>query len=1187
MKTLDLIRVPLSGLNLVEASAGTGKTHTLTGLYLRLLLERSLSPEQILVMTYTKAATAELKARIRRCLLQARQAFVDETVTDPLHRHLLKVCEDRARLVRQLDLAIAGFDQAAIHTIHGFCQRVLSEHALETCQAFDVELVPDQSARLQQIADDFWRLRLTDLSDTLTDWVQASFVTPEGLLAQVTQGLGKPYLEVRSAHVSEDLEYRDRQLLEQIRVLRELWQRDGEAIRSFLVESNQFNRKIIRRDWAKRWLEQLQQWLQQDPHDLQGFDNLKRFGRAALESALRQEGELIQTEFFDLCQSVEQLIESRAENYQATIGWLRREFYDYLVGELPRRQQAAGEWSYDDLLQQLHQSLIGAEGVRLAGLLQRRYPAALVDEFQDTDPLQYEILNRIYGTGHQCLFLVGDPKQAIYSFRGADIFAYLQARSQVAEPYSLDRNWRSTPQLIQALNTLFGRHPNPFFFTQIPYRPVSAAVRHQNGLREQGDRAGPLRIWQLSDKAGSKLPELRQRVAEATAEEITRLLKAAEEGRISIGDKTLSGGDIAVLVRKHSQGERIARALAARGVHSVRTAQDNVFLSRESEQLERLLLALLEPRREPLLRAALVTDLLGWRGEQIDRLNWDDGLLGQQFEHFLDYHQGWRDQGFVRMFRKLQFEWDLERRLLAYRDGERRMTNLNQLVELLHRHDSERRPGMEGLVKWFSRQRQEQSTNEEERQLRLESDRHLVKIVTQHASKGLQYPIVFCPYLWDESLGLRNGQHSYLFHDPGMAYRSVFELGSAGFLTAQQYFKEEELAENLRLLYVALTRARYRCYLPWGKVKHSEHCALGWLLYPKADHENEPLANWQARYKGFKEEEIKQGLEALVAEASGTITLLPLPTGQVGEQLVFELPPALLPARRFQGSITNGPRISSFSSLVAGLAAELPDYDAAAGEETPAQAEGQINIHGFPKGAQSGTCLHSIFEQLDFTANSRADLEQRVVGQLNDFGIETRWGGVIADMVEAVLGTPLDPSGLRLQDIDHQHRICELEFHFPVRRLQPRTLEKLARRDGFSGSQRILSVFQDLTFPEIKGYMTGFIDLVIEWQGRFYLLDYKSNWLGEDQNAYTQEHLLNAMLAHHYPIQYLFYSLALHRFLARRLADYDYDRHFGGVFYLFLRGMDPHLGYASGVFRERPSRTFIESLDHYLAEETP
>lgn len=1183
MQAMNLIQVPLTGLNLVEASAGTGKTHTLTGLYLRLLLESSLSPEQILVVTYTKAATAELKDRIRRRLLQTREAFTGQSSNDVLVEHLLQTCPDPGRVIKQLNLAIAAFDQAAIHTIHGFCQRVLTEHALETAQTFDAELVPDQQSRLQQIADDFWRIRLLGLSDQLTDWVQNAFDTPEGLLADARQGLGKPYLQVRSAEWPEDLELMDQQLAELIGSMRTLWTEEGAEIQRFLSDGKQLKQNVYRRDWVARWVAEMQAWLHTEPPDLRGFANLKKFTQTSITAGLRAGETILESKFIDICQSVNGLIESRIEKYQAAVSCLRRQFYDYLCVELPRRQQAAGEWSYDDLLLQLEQALWGVAGERLAEILQRRYPAALVDEFQDTDPLQYRILSRIYGQGRQPVFLVGDPKQAIYSFRGADIFAYLAARSAAREQYSLDVNWRSTPQLIHALNTLFTQNPAAFLFSQIPFHSVTAAPGQIQGLVEKGDQAGPLRIWQLSCAGDTKLPEVRQLVAEATADEIARLLKLAHAGRLTLAGRPLGGGDIAVLVRRHLQAEQIANALASRGIHSVRTAQDNVFLSREAAQLERLLLALLEPRREPLLRSALATDLLGWDGAAIDRLNRDDALLGRQFEYFIGYHQRWRDTGFIRMFRQLLFEFAVEKRLLSYRDGERRLTNLYQLVELIHRHDTESRIGMEGLLKWFSRQCQDQAVSDEERQLRLESDSHLVKIVTQHASKGLQYPVVFCPFLWDESLGLRNGQNSYLFHDPETDYQAVFELGSPGFTRNQRYFKTEQLAESLRLLYVALTRAQHRCYLPWGKVKNSEHSALAWLLHPPETPAEDPLAVWQASFKRLTPDAIQQRLEALAQLAEGAISLAPLPVGQPNAQLEFALPPALGAARAFRGVLQSGPRISSFSSLVAGLAAELPDHDATALAEQAGPQEMLPSIHTFPRGAQPGTCLHSIFEQLDFTANSREELESLVTTSLTSYGIEASWTRVIAEMVEAVLAVPLNGGGLKLQDIPGRQRIIEMEFHFPVRHLEPRALETLAKQHGFAQSNELLAVFRGLNFPRIQGFMTGFIDLVIEWQGRFYLLDYKSNWLGNDLDAYAQPQLQRAMLAHHYPIQYLFYVLALHRYLGQRLADYDYDQHFGEVYYLFLRGMDPRTGNAYGVFRERPARAFIEALDRYLS----
>lgn len=1186
MKRMDLAGVPLQGLNLIEASAGTGKTYTLTGLYLRLLIEQSLLPEQILVVTYTNAATSELKERIRQRLLATRQAFSDGVGDDPLIEHLLLSQPDRERAIKQLNLAIAAFDQAAIYTIHGFCQRVLIEHAFETSQPFEMELAPDQASRLLQIADDFWRIYLADLPERLTAWVQAEIGTPEKLLAGVRQGLGKPYLEVRGAEMPDDLEEADRQAAELIGEIRQVWQMEGDEIRDFLTDSDRFKQNSYHSAKVSGWCTEMAAWLVEEPLRLEGFTNLKKFTQRSIKAGLRKGEVSVESELFDKCQLLEDLNESRIKKYQAAVRSLRLVFYRYLLEELPKRQLEAREWSYDDLLLQLEQALSGQYGSRLVALLQQRFPVALVDEFQDTDPVQYGILSRIYGRSEQTVFLVGDPKQAIYSFRGADIFTYLTARKKAREHYSLEVNWRSSPKLIRAFNTLFSANPRAFYFPQIPALPVQAAPGKAKGLQEKGDKAGPLRIWQLPADPGIKLPMLRQTVADATAEEIARLLQLGRAGRLTLDGEPLGGGDIAVLVRKHRQAEQIAAALMTRDIHSVRTAQDNVFLTREAGQLERLLLALVEPRRDPLMRAALATELLGWNGREIDELNRDDALLSSQFETFLAYHQQWRDAGFIRMFRQLLSDQDVERRLLAYRDGERRLTNLYQLAELLHRHDAEAQPGMEGLLKWFSWQHQDEAVAEEERQLRLESDSHLVKIVTQHASKGLQYPVVFCPFLWDETLGLRNAQSAYLFHDPQADYQAVFELGSAGFVENQRYHKQEELAENLRLLYVALTRAQYRCYLPWGKVKHSENSALAWLLHPPGPDAEDPLASWQAGYKKLTAADIQQRIEFLVDEADGAISLLPLTEGSGVGQLSLELPPDLEPARIFAGVLHRGRRISSFSSLISGQAADLPDHDAFSPrlDDSAQQDDQALTIHRFPKGAQPGTCLHAIFEHLDFTATDRERLETLVEETLTAYGIEAHWTPVVADMIVAVLATPLNSEGLKLGEISNRQRITEMEFHYPVCQLDAGRLETLVRQHGFAASARLMAGFDNLGFTPIQGFMKGFIDLVFEAGGRYWLLDYKSNWLGNDLSSYAQPWLEQAMVEHHYPLQYLFYVLALHRYLQQRLADYAYDRHFGGVFYLFLRGMTPQAGCEYGVFQERPPAAFIQALDRLMAE---
>lgn len=1190
MRVMDLTKAPLIGLNLVEASAGTGKTYTLTGLYLRLLIEQSLSPEQILVVTYTNAATSELKERIRQRLLSARSAFKGGETDDLLIQTLLARHADVERVVKQLNLAIAGFDQAAIYTIHGFCQRVLVENAFETKQPFDAELAPDQSAWMLQIADDFWRSRLESLTDSLTDQLLTRIGSPEQLLAGVRQGVGKPYLQVRGAVWPDDLEALDRQADNLIRQMRSLWSREGSEIREFLMDEERFKQTSYNSGKVTLWCVEMHAWLA-EAHPLQvKFDNLKKFTPRVVESGLRKGQTILDFELFNICQEVKDLIESRLEKYEVAIQALRREFFDYLGEELPKRQHEAGEWSYDDLLLQLEKALCSGAGERLAGILRQRFPAALVDEFQDTDPVQYEILSRIYAQSGQPVFLVGDPKQAIYSFRGADIFAYLSARSATREQYSLEVNWRSTAELIRAFNTLFTLSHAAFYFEQIPYHPVKApdnmaSDNKLKGLHERGDKAGPLRIWHLPLDDSAKLPVVRQAVVDATADEITRLLTLAGRGGLKIAGSPLGGGDIAVLVRTHNQAEQVADALLIRGVHSVRSAQDNVFLSREAEQLERLLLALAEPRREPLMRAALTTDLLGWSGEQIDELSRNDTKLSRQQEQFLCFHQRWRDQGFMRLFRQLLINLDIERRLLAYRDGERRLTNLFQLGELLHHRDSELLPGMAGLLKWFSRQRQDVDAGDEERQLRLESDSDLVKIVTQHASKGLQYPVVFCPFLWDETLGLRRGQSAYLFHDPSASFESVFELGSPSFKRDQKHFTEEQLAENLRLLYVALTRARYRCYLPWGKVKNSGTSALAWLLHPAAVNEEDVLGQWQAGFKKLTVHDIRQRLEELAAASNGAICLTDLPAPSADAQLALQFPADLVTARSFSGVLEARRRISSFSSLISGHAADLPDYDALNVQtEALVQERQGMSIHGFPRGANPGTCLHEIFEHLDFSAIQRPELEQLVERTLHAYSIETGWTPVVSSMYEAVLATPLNGEGLKLGELmPHQH-INEMEFHFPVRQLDFRQLEALLREHRFAHSERIMQSLSGLGFGVLQGFMKGFIDLVFESGGRYYLADYKSNWLGEDISAYSQPRLEEAMVTHHYPLQYLFYSLALHRYLRQRLAGYDYERHFGAVFYLFLRGIDPAAGYDYGVFQERPPVSFMHALDRLIEE---
>jgi exodeoxyribonuclease V beta subunit len=606
-----------------------------------------------------------------------------------------------------------------------------------------------------------------------------------------------------------------------------------------------------------------------------------------------------------------------------------------------------------------------------------------------------------------------------------------------------------------------------------------------------------------------------------------------------------------------------------------------VFWSGEAESLERLLMALLEPRRGSLVRAALATPLLGWDAQRIDALNRDDRALGDCLARFHEFNGIWQRRGFIVMFRRLLEAEGIESRLLDYRDGERRLTNLYHLAELLHQQDRATWSGMEGLVKWLARQRQ--SAAREEQLLRLESDSHLVKIDTLHGSKGLEYPIVLCPFLWDES-DARTDDRPYLFHDPEADYAAVLEIGSERFEQDRQRMKEESLAESLRLLYVALTRARHRCYLPWGQVKNSESSALCWLLHSgQAPAEDASLETWGRRAKAMSAERLAQEMDALVARSAGSIALLPLPVEAGLSQMPLAMPPMLAPARRFMGRIEALRRVASFSSLAAGHPEDHPDHDAqTTGEVLLMPALVSEDIHGFPRGSGPGSCLHAILEGLDFTAVEASEVVPHIRQQLRLHAIDERWVPVVEQMVRDLTATPLNREGLTLSDITLAHRVDEMEFHFPVRHLTPGSILRLAGRYRFSENPDMIEGLAGLDGPAVEGFMKGFIDLTFEWRGRYYLADYKSNWLGDSVEAYHQPALQAAMVEHHYPLQYALYTLALHRYLGLRLPGYDYERHFGGVYYLFLRGMSPQSGAALGVIEERPSHAFVQALDDLM-----
>ncbi len=1190
-----LLEAPLDGCNLLEASAGTGKTYNIAALFLRLLLERRLEVGQILVVTFTQAATEELRDRIRRRIAEALAAFEAGESSDPFLQSLIERCAEGEKGRARLTAALAGFDEAAVHTIHGFCQRVLQESAFECGRPFDVELVQDQRPLLEEIAADFYRLRFYGAPPELVRFNREWKLNPSTLSAFAKGARVAGGVTVEGPPPPGDLAPLAQLCRDRFASLRPIWESDGEEVGTLLLESPALSRSKYRKDSVAGWLPFLELYLADgDPYV--PFDKFDRFCAGNIAASTKKGGTPPSHRFFEACQTLSDAQDQLAAEMDRLKPAILAEFLEYLRGEFPRRKGERNILHFDDLLLQLRQALEGEGGDLLTRTLRERFPAALVDEFQDTDPVQYAIFSRIYDSPSTVLYMVGDPKQAIYSFRGADIFAYLAAARQARRGFRLETNWRSVPALLEGVNTLFGRHPTPFVFDGISYqgvKPCGPAAGRALLEGEENNHA-PLRLWHIppgDDGKPLNKEDEKQRLCEAVAAEAARLIAGGRTGEVRIlseeGVRNLVAGDIAVLVRENREGQLVRAALARWAIPCVLYQGVSLFGSEEAQEVLRLLCAVATPHDEGKVRGALVTGLLGGTGDDLVRFAGDDQAWEGVLERFRHYHSLWNGRGFITMINTLLSREGVRPRLLALTDGDRRVTNVLHLVEVIHQAGLEQRLGVEGVLKWLGRQIEE-VPEKDEYQLRLETDENLLKVVTIHKSKGLEYPVVFAPFTWG---GVRKGGDSALYHARPDGDRTVLDLGSEGLDRAKSLAAEEDLAESLRLLYVALTRAKYRCYLAWGCAKGWETSAPGYLIHARQPLPPGGVDALEESLKGLDEEGLMEDLRLLVEESAGSISLEPLPEpvapyriGETGTELGDLIPP------ESGGPVPPSASITSFSALVSGrhLHEEGRGWDEGGGRrEPPAVTAG--SFLDFPRGGGPGTCLHAIFEEWDFTDRSPERLAALVEEELSRYGIEGEWTSTVCDMVRSVLGAPLGPGeeGPLLESITPRERIVEMEFHFPVERLNaPGLSHVFSRHGGPQTPAECAELFAQLGFAPVQGLVKGFIDLIFRHGERYYLLDWKSNHLGHRAADYAPEALTAAMNENHYTLQYHLYAVALHRYLASRLGDdYSYGKNFGGVYYLFLRGIRPEWPQGSGIYYRRPEEGLIEALSAYFQGE--
>lgn len=1251
------------GLRLLEASAGTGKTFALAHLALRLVTERAIPLRRLLVVTFTDAAATELRERIGRRLQEALSGLRDPGREPPdavLGEWLARQRVEAAGEVEmRLLLALEDLDRADITTIHGFCQRSLRRHALEARRPPELILDGEGDLLLRQVVHSYWQEQVLRLPPHLIQGLSRKGMTPEGLRSLLRGLDSDPGLELDP--LPEPLSV-DASLAEELPLLWShhwrgfirAWRRHGgDLMEALFRQAKEWNGAGLAykpyclretKKWSRAVVEAfLAACVDGDPGDGDG---------ASYEAVLDQE---MLTTFLHpgtfcktvravedrgsgpiplpqrpLMEAVATLVDGPAElALLHGCHWGRR--------ELIRRRQRLGLCSYAQLLSDLDPGPRATAPTPLLEAVAGRYSAALIDEFQDTDPIQWRILRLAFGGGRHLLVMVGDPKQAIYRFRGGDLATYLAARASADGCYEMRDNRRSTPELIGALNQLCALGL-PRSGLEMPLVRAKAS-RGGDGqtpvdLLWLGSPWPPAAARDGAPSGSSSLPtstEVNARLPSQVASHVAQLLRHPPLLRESGGDRPLEADDICLLVSTHGQAEGLRQALRELGIASRLVSQADVFATAAATALQRLLDALAEPADANRLRLLAASPLLGWSADTIagaPPVRWS--ALAARLQELA---RAWPQQGLLGPLAAMLGAEQMAR--LAR--GGRFLADLQQVAELVQQRLHRERLGPHAAARWLRRRRlQEVDTVPEAEQTHSDKVRQAVAVVTVHRSKGLEYPLVICPYLWLDA-GKGKGEGRRWRPDPQGAPRLDLHRNrhwGPGYGADRDHRLAEE-AERERLAYVALTRAMHRLVLAWVPAKGRQCNPLyPWLFPADADPLPDPEGAWPESETSL--ERWRQRLEEEIGRRQLPLRLLDPPPPRTLEAragagaALASLALGPVPRRPLtrgwgRGSYSRWTHDSRPGGAGAPPAAEaleegrdvsdpsledgLPSLEASGPPPDPARPASPWPERGLwadlPGGSTFGDGLHRLLERIDYGGDlTGPEIQALAAHELRRVGLAEAGAEPLLAALRQMLATPFGgPLGaLRPRDLPASQRLNELHFDLSLQQARASDLAQAFQRhpgglfgDDYAETLAQLPVNQ-------RGFLTGSIDLVfparVAGQEQWWVLDWKSNWLGRRDGRgqclacgpgdYGPEALRALMASHHYPLQAHLYLVALHRYLGWRLPDYAPERHLGGYAYVFVRGTPGEAGASAlpgpvpGMVVERPPLGRVLALDGAL-----
>ncbi|QCI23038.1 exodeoxyribonuclease V subunit beta [Buchnera aphidicola (Macrosiphum gaurae)] len=1154
---LNVFKILLNGINLIEASAGTGKTFTIVLLYLRLLLgigetktyNKKLAVHEILIVTFTNAAKEELYIRIKDGIQNLYLTCVNKKNINPIYKFFLREIKDINEAIYVLKKAQNNINNVAIYTIHGFCQHILELHTFHLNSIFEDKIIDNEHELYLQATQDFWRRTFYNLPKNIINIIYQDYKNPNHLLKKI-----KPFFHMQSINFSEKnlnnkkLTIFHQKNIQKINFFKEMWLIYYQIIPKE-INNLKINKKIYSQFNMTRWINDITIWAKSETKDYTIPIVLKYFSKKNIEK----------NTINNICSKY--IIFKETEKILKKNFSFKNIIMVYAINKikkiLSKEKQKKSLLGFNDLLNILLKTI--KKEKTLKNLIRTKYPAAFIDEFQDTDIQQYKIFDLLYKKNKKTvLFLIGDPKQAIYSFRGADIFSYLYAKSKIKKKYYLDINWRASINMCKSINFLFSHHKNPFIFKNIPFTPITPSCKNKKmNFTIHGVPQTSMSFF-FQEKEEVYIDDYKVWISQQCANEISFWLTCGKAGNAKIttknGEKILTANDIAILVRNKKEADLIQKELQKFNILSIYSSDKNsIFQTFDAQELLWILESILEPDNEKLLRKSISTHILK---ELLSKIKTKSINENKYFiiEKLYEYHNIWKKIGIFHMIKTMILEYQINANPIEININYLKNLNFLHVAELLQEQFQYFHKKI-SLIRWLQKKILKKTEPAYNECIRYFNESQSVKIITIHKSKGLEYPIVWIPFSIDFKPSLLSVYHNE------KNFKTFFDIKQSN--ENLKLSDKERLAEDIRFLYVALTRSILHCSIGIAcltkkttKNKNNSNIhksSLGYTVQHGKPMNYENLFNQLKKFRMNDFIEVKNNSNNFRLPVTNNIYL-------ISSKNILNK------------NIKNIWNITSFTKLNQENKSLQENIKEITSEKFLIKNKEKNNksfiIHNFPQGKNTGLMMHEILKNLHFLNEKNYDW---FADWLKKYNIPITWTSKLINWINNIINTPLGEKKIILSKINEKLCTKELEFFFPINNI----LYSEELNQIIQSIDPISIASPKLFFNPVKGVLKGFIDLVFFWKKKYYILDYKSNWLGKNNSFYSDVCIKKEIITKRYDLQYQIYTIALHKYLQKKIKNYNYKNDFGGVLYFFLRAIDQE---NHGIFYTVPDFSLIEKI---------